>query len=955
MFERSTLSRAALLLIGGAAQLGLPVQAQTTERVEITGSRIRSVGAVSSSPITSVGALELNATQPVAVEDVIKTLPAAVPAIGPGTNNGSGGGATVDLRGLGPTRTLVLINGRRVVPFNLNAQVDTNSIPVSLLERVDLVTGGASAVYGADAIAGVINFVTRRNFTGLEATTSYGISEQGDSRRRRSDLTLGANLADGRGNVVLSVGTTQTDPLRQSERPISEFQINSGSGQRDGSSVAAPAILVGMPAPLTGLRTVDVAAGELRATAAGDIYNFNPLNYFITPLDRTQVTALGRYTLNEYAEAYSELLHTRSRVQQNLAPSGTFFATLALPIGNPTIPAGVRSQLCGAYGISTANCVVGNPTEVNLQIRRRFVELGPRQSAFNNSTTQWTAGLRGAVPLLPEWSYDTYLQSGQSEQLQTTTNWGSFSKVQQALRSVAPGVCTNPANGCVPLNLFGAPGSITPDQIAFFNLGSLVSTTVSQRVASASASGELPLLKSPFARSGLNLALGAEVRGVRAGNRSDAASQIQGEVLGTGAPTPDRSGGLRLDEGFAEAILPLADNLPGVHAMNLELGYRHTAFRTEASRRNYGSWKVGMDWAPVRGLRLRASQQRATRAPHVNELYAPAVTGLANRDEDPCEGSNINTQDAGTAGTLSNLCVRTGVPLAQVGNVPAPASGQINNTAGGDASLGPEEADTTTLGFVFEPQALPGFALTVDYFRIDVDKAISSATPNQIIDACYTPALNPGLSPSNPNCRQIERDLAGTLNGSARGVITPQSNQGKFSVAGVDLGVNYRLLLKDLGLDARWGRLDFSLAYSQLQRWQFKAVPEFGTLDCLGHYGLNCGGPTFKRRFTQRVHWAAGDTSLGLQWRHQGKVTAEGGSFQPAFSTIKAYDYLDLSAGWNLTPRLSLALAVNNALDAEPPLVGNTIGGTGPNSGNTFPQWYDVVGRAYSLTARLRF
>lgn len=957
MFQRSTLNRAALIMLGAAAQLtSTGAKAQTAERIEITGSRIRSVGAVSNSPITSVGALEFNATQPVAVEDVIKTLPATVPAVGPGTNNGSGGGATIDLRGLGPTRSLVLINGRRMVPFNLNAQVDTNSIPVSLLERIDLVTGGASAVYGADAIAGVVNFVLKRNFSGVEASASYGLSAQGDSRRRRTDLTLGANLAEGRGNVVLSIGTTQTDPLRQSERAIGEFQINSGSGLRDGSPIGVPSVLAGLPAPLSGQRTVDPATGLLREyTAATDAYNFNPLNYFITPLERTQVTALGHYTLSEHAEAYAELLHTRSKVTQNVAPSGTFTATYALPIGNPTIPEGIRSQLCNAYGIAAANCVVGNPQEINLQIRRRFVELGPRISDFQNTTTQWTAGLRGSLPMFSDWSYDAYLQSGQTEQLQSRIDWGSFSKVQQALRSVAPGVCSNPANGCVPLNLFGAAGSITPQQLNFINLASLTTTSVQQRVASASITGEVAALSSPFARSGLNLALGAEAREVRAGNRSDAASQVQGEVLGTGAPTPDRSGSLRLNEAFVEAILPLAQNLPGVQAMNLEAGYRHTEFKTEVSSRNYGSWKLGMDWSPVRGLRLRASQQLATRAPHVNELYAPSVTGLAGRDVDPCQGDRINVQDANTPGTLSNLCVLTGVPLAQVGNVPAPASGQINNTSAGDPTLGPEEADTTTLGFVFEPSFAPGLSLTVDHFRIEVDKAISSATANQIIDACYTPALNAGLSGTNPNCRQIGRDIAGSLNGSALGVITPQSNQGKFAVSGVDIGASYSLPLKNLGLETGWGRLDFALNYSQLQRWTFKSVPEFAAIDCLGRYGANCGGPTFKRRATQRVNWTVGDAMLGLQWRHQGKVRAEGGTYQPAFSSIKAYDYIDLSAAWNITRQLRVALAVNNAFDSKPPLVGNTIASPGINSGNTFPQTYDVVGRAYSLSARLKF
>jgi outer membrane receptor protein involved in Fe transport len=234
----------------GGFLLGAPLlsSAQTVERVEVTGSRIESVGAVSNSPITSIGAEEVMSSAPVVIEEVFRGLPAAVPAIGANTNNGSGGIATVDLRGLGPQRTLVLINGRRAVPADLNARVDTNMIPVSLIERVDLVTGGASAVYGADAVAGVVNFVLKRNFTGIDASGSYGLSEQGDAKRVRADLTVGANLADGKGNVTVSFGTTRTDPLTQGERSFGQFQISSTNGLRGGSLTAAPATFGGMPA-----------------------------------------------------------------------------------------------------------------------------------------------------------------------------------------------------------------------------------------------------------------------------------------------------------------------------------------------------------------------------------------------------------------------------------------------------------------------------------------------------------------------------------------------------------------------------------------------------------------------------------------------------------------------------------------------------------------------------------
>ena len=365
MFKRTKISVGVLVALGSAVG-ALSAHAQSTDRVEITGSRIKSIGAASNSPITSVNAAEINSSQPIAVEEVIRGLPAAIPAIGPGTNNGSGGIATIDLRGIGPQRTLVLINGRRAVPADLTARVDTNAIPVALLERIDLVTGGASAVYGADAVAGVVNFVLKKNFSGIEAQTTYGVSEQGDAKRYRTDVTMGANLADGRGNVALSFGTTRTDALKQGDRPAGLFSISSTTGLSGGSSIAVPVVLGGLPG--LPLQILNVAGGNLRAYNGDvDAYNFNPLNYYVTPLERTQMAAIGRFTINEFAEAYAEITSTQSKVQLNLAPTGTFTSAgrpnWNIPIGNPFIPAATRTQLCAAFSIAAANCVVGNPQE----------------------------------------------------------------------------------------------------------------------------------------------------------------------------------------------------------------------------------------------------------------------------------------------------------------------------------------------------------------------------------------------------------------------------------------------------------------------------------------------------------------------------------------------------------------------------------------------------------------
>lgn len=966
MFKRTKICTGVLVALGGALTVGaLPAFAQAVDRVEITGTRIKTIGAVSNSPITSIAAAEINSSQPAAVEEVIRGMPAAVPAIGPGTNNGTNGTASIDLRGLGSNRNLVLMNGRRLVPATLGGSADTNAIPVALLERIDLVTGGASAVYGADAISGVVNFILKRNFQGVEASTTYGLSSQNDAKRHRNDFTMGANLADGRGNVVLSLSRTRTDPLTQGQRDYGMFQLDPTTGNAGGSTTSVPNYYVGIPGRKASV--LDPATGLLRDAVASDQYNFNPPNFYQTPLERTQITAIGHFTINEYAEAYAELFNNKSKVVANLAPTGSFTTAYQLPIGNPFLTAGVRSQLCAAFttqfpgGAADPNCVVGNATEVRLSLRRRFVELGPRINDFDNSSQQYTVGLKGVIPVLSNWNYDAYVQSGSSDQVGARINWGSYSKVQQALRALNVNTCTANTNGCVPLNLFGAAGTITPAMLNFVNLSTVQTTSVTQSIVNASISGDLGAIKSPLSKSPIGLAFGVEQRKMTAGNRSDGPTQVQNEVLGTGAPTPDRKGSLQLNEGFMEAQVPVADGMMGLQSLNLEGGYRSSEFKTTAGSQKYGSWKYGMDWAPIKGLRLRAMQQRATRSPSVNELYAPVVTGLAGLTTDPCQLALINVAAANTPGTLSNLCRQTGVPANQIGNVAAPSAAQINNTSGGNPNLSPEEADTTTLGLVFEPEFLPGLSFTLDFYKIEINKAVSSASSGQVVDGCYKAALNPGFSPGAPFCGFISRDpLTGGLNGGL-GTITQLSNLGKNNVEGFDIGVNYRLPLKNLGLDG-WGRVDLALNGTQYTKWQVKTLPTVDTLDCLGFYGTSCGDqtgtPTNKVKWNQRTTWNMGDVTVGYNWRHLSAVSVDpnetAGVFAP-YLNIKAYDYFDVSATWDVTKNIRLSLAVNNAADKKPPIVGTGLSGSSLNSGNTYPQTYDTIGRFYAFTARLKF
>lgn len=926
-------------------------ETQTLDRIEVTGSRIVIPGLTTNSPVTSVSREEFTRTQPVAVEEFIRQLPSVSPAMGPGTNNGSGGAAEIDLRGLGSNRTLVLIDGRRPVPYDLEGVVDTNTIPVALLQNVDILTGGASVVYGADAISGVANFILRRDFEGVEISSSYGQSKYGDGARQTNDITIGSNLADGRGNVVFSAGYSKVDPVYQGDRSYGEYALGSTSGLPGGSGTAFPArITVGGANGGTAIsgQQIDVATGALVPTYAP--YNFNPLNFFQTGLDRYQMMALGRYEVNRHAEIYAQGSYTRSQVASTLAPSGVFGETLDVNIGNPFIPEAMRQQVCAARGIAAAACVVGSETMVPMTISRRLVELGARLNDFDTKTFQVTVGVRGDIS--DSWSYDAFWSHGESEQVTVAGNWGSLSKTSQAVQTVDGVNCFDPSNGCVPINLWGGENSISPEALAFINLSSYSLQNVEQDNAAVSFSGDLGGFKSPWSDYPIGVATGLEHRKATAQTRADAASQILGEVMGTGAPFPDRQGGFTINEAYVEALIPIINGATGAHALSLETGYRYSDFQTSTgTTTDYDSYKFGLEWAPIEQLRFRGMYQRATRAPNIGELFAPQVTGLDNLAIDPCAGTAINTGDANTAGTLSNLCRLTGVPLSMIGVLDQPSAGQVNVLTGGNPLLQPELADTNTLGVVWTPNS--DLSFTLDYWRIEMEDMVSEPSVDDIINGCYTSALNPGLT-FNENCALIGRSPNnGTFNGSdASGIALLSSNLGVLTKDGIDFGVRYGLDLAE----ANYGRLDFSLDITKTLTNEFQATPDSVNRDCLGYYSVSCS-PNSDLRSILRTVWSFGDLSFGLNWRYSSGIDVEPGTgpWFEDYTSIPSFSYFDLNAAYNAPFNARFMLGVSNLTDKKPPIVGNDIGSTSENSGNTFPQWYDALGRYYTMSVTFNF
>lgn len=1001
----------ATTVASAAAQVAQPVETApdaqdqaATGEVVVTGTRIARPDLTTASPVNVVSQQEIALRQPSTAEELVRDLPSVRPNLGPGVNNGSDGSASVDLRGIGTNRTLVLLDGRRIVPFGLDNITDLNVIPLPLVERVDVVTGGASSVYGADAVAGVVNFITKRDFSGLRIGAETGISERGDTAKYRGDLTIGANLADGRGNVVLGLSYTKNDPLLHTSRDISQFPVSSVNGLFNGSTAAVPTIFTS-PTLFSGNGTVggvvNPTTGAFERATAGNTYNTNIGTYFQTPLEKYSAYAAARYEVAPHIELYSTALFTRNKVTLQLASSATFTNTYQLPLNNAYLTATERNQLCAARSITTANCAAAalaqgpgsaGYLEIPVIAQRRFTEYGPRGNPVELEMFQFQVGARGNI--FSNITYDLSAQYGETTQNQTRENWGSFSRVQQALRSYrnAAGtpVCSDTTNGCVPLNLFGPEGSITPAMIAFFDLDAQIRRKTKLTVVTGNVGGDLFGLTSPLADKPIGFSVGAEYRKISAASFPDAPSQIQGEVLGTGARTPPDRGQYSAKEIFGELIVPLITNKPFMYNVQAEGGIRYSDYTTTGKST---TWKAGGSWEFLQGVKFRGMYQVAVRSPNIQELYQSQVQGLGNLTTDPCQG----TLPVGNAG-LTNLCIATGAPSNTIGSISPPSSTQINVTTSGNPNLGVERAKTYTLGGVIAPASyLPGFSMTVDYFNIKLTDAISSPAQADILNGCYSAALNPSFT-YNAFCQLIQRNpLNGSLNGAGEtlGVILAGSNLGVLRTAGFDIGVNQRVPLAQVFNWEDAGEFSFGMNATRLKYYHFQATPNSINRDCTAYYSAGgCTNPRPKWKWNARATYSNHGFDLSLLWNHISPVALEpylatpitplttpqpGGpnpaltgnatiiingvtytnvptaGIQPQFRKIPRYDYFDLSLRKAFGDRFQLTLTVDNLFDKKPPLVGSGVGGTAFNSGNTFPTIYDVVGRYYTVGARLKF
>ncbi|MDP9088681.1 MAG: TonB-dependent receptor [Pseudomonadota bacterium] len=964
-----------------------PAPTPVLEEVVVTGSRISQPGLEAISPITTVSSEEIKAQGTVRIEDLLNNLPQVFADQGSNISNGATGTATVNLRGLGPQRTLVLINGRRLMPgdpttLNGNFLPDLNQIPVALVDRVDVLTGGASAVYGADAVAGVVNFMMNDHFQGVRVdanATMYNhtqhngfvngvVTAAGDATPSKSvndgktkDITfiMGSNFADDKGNVTAYAGYRRTDPIAQSQRDFSActLQDSSKNPSCGGSHTSATGgflfaantangfsnALLGNPYATIGANGTVVPFSQGAGT-----YNYAPTNYYQRADERWTGGLFGHYDFNEHNQAYSEVMFMNDRSVAQVAASGAFLGSgtainpvTGLPDGawqtncdNPLLSASEVTAFCGG---STAGVT-------QLTFGRRNIEGGPRIDDLTHTSFRIVVGARG--DFLDAWKYDIYGLEGRTEYSDVHLNDISKSRLTNALQvDPTTGGCLNTAaTGCVPYNIW-SNGQVTPAALAYISVPSLITGVTEERIISASVTGDLGKygVKFPTANSGLAVVVGGEYRS-EAGQLQPDAENISNDLTGNGNPILPLAASFHVGEFFTEERLPILQDQPFAKELSFETGYRYSDYTVGFKTNTY---KFGVDYAPVSDVRLRASFQHAVRAPNLRELFTQRY--IANDlGSDPCATSSGSPPTAS-----ATACARTGVSAAQYGKIVGNSAGQYNGFIGGNPTLKPESSDTKSFGIVFTPTILPGLNFALDYFDINVKNVINSYGASYTLNQCLTTG-------DSQFCNLVHRDATGSLWLSTSGYVDdPTLNLGSLQTRGADFTGGYHL---DAGNTGKFA-FDFSGTYTASLIYQ--TLPGGGSYDCAGYYGNTCGTPTPKWRHRLRTTWMTPFDGLdfSMQWRHINSVIADTESPNALLSGATRYedtklgsrDYLDLSASYQFYKGMSVRVGVNNVLDKDPPIL---AGGDFSNAfvnGNTYPQVYDTLGRYMFLNVTANF
>ncbi len=922
-------------LVGNAQAEADASGAAPIEEIVVTGSRLVRRDFAAPSPIFSLDSDTIGASGQPTLEETLNQMPQVQPDFGRTSNNPGDGTARLNLRGLGANRTLVMLNGRRIAPSGVGSAIDVNMIPQALIERVEVITGGASTVYGSDAVAGVVNFITYEDYEGLAIDAGIYVTEEGDANNYDVNVAWGRNFAGG--NLTLFGGYLDRDYLYADARELTSVPLlDTWEGE------IVPTGSFNSP---VGLITSEQVDGDYVPVAFNpdgtprtfrlpdDLYNYAPLNYLQVPLERYYGGLMLTRELGAGAEFYTELALTQNEVRQTLAPA-QINNNIEVNLDNPLLAP-------EAVELFADNYFLVDPNTVGFRYQRRLEEFGPRIIDNTNDYTRLVAGVRGEFG--SNWDYDVWLSWTKGDEEIDQLNSASAARLQQGLLvDPATGQCVDTSGGCVPLDIFGA-GNIAPDQVGFLRYAPFTNTTSrEQMLASGFVRGEpLSTWAGPVAVAG-----GLEWRNDEGHFEADEAL-FNDDALGYN-PDSSVNGEESVAEIYAEALVPLADNLTFARYLSLEVGGRLSEYDNAGSA---DTWKLGGEWEPVTDLRFRVMKQRSVRAPDLREAFQEQLTDpgefVGAMGFDPCSADRNPVAN----GNLDK-CVIQGLPASEVGVFQATPFFPTDYISGGNPGLAPETATTFTYGVVYS--GFENWMLALDFFDLEVDDTIGTADARRV---CF----DAGNS-SNALCENIQRD---PLTYNVATVDERTSNLGKLRTEGFDLQLNYGIdLPAALAIDDTLAGLDINFVWSRVATNSIQPDPSIEAIECAGWFGWTCGelgvGTTVpENRIFASANYTSGRLSavLSLRWiegtDNDALRVAPSFGYDPAGVAVQSVDsktYANLSVGYDFTDKLAARFSVSNLFATEAPLMADAA-----FANNTDTQMYDIFGRGYRLAFSLSY
>lgn len=986
-WNRDTLLRTSVLagfVAAGAAAAPAIAQeegAQQRDTIRVTGTRIINPNLVSSSPITSVDASDFNLSGTTRVEDLLNTLPQMAPSFDAFTVNPTTGFATADLRGLGTARTLVLVNGQRLQPGGIRSQApDLNQIPAAMLGRVEVLTGGASAVYGSDAMAGVVNFIIDRNFEGVSLTVGasgyqhnnrnsylqglmdargfdYPTGNSGiDGRSYHVDFAVGSSFAGGAGHASGYVTYRRNDELRQGARDYSSCALNAAGTVCGGSATSPipsfffdPFLMDANGDPiiphvqdedgnwvpntsasnplgqLIGSTAANIDSTNTWNTGLAPLYNYAPINHYQRPDERWTAGAFLSYEVNPMLRPYMDFMFAHTNTSVQIAESGTFFVNrLVLDCADPVLGTACTdlADFAGEVTIRDAN---GDEVEVEAFVdpsQPVAVYVGKRNSeggprVSDIESTSFRIVLGSEGDFGNGWEYNASFMYGANSSNESNRNDFLTPNLGTAMLACNdPDLVNTPS--CYNVWQFGG---VTPEAAAALGgVGMRQGKTELYQVG-AYVTGDTGFA-FPGAADNISAVFGFEWRRSNFEVRSDT-NMALGLFTGLGGPRPPISGGFDVTEFYAEAGIPLFANL------SAELGYRYSNYNTSGG---VSSYKVGLGWEPTDIIRFRGGYNRAIRAPNVGELFAQQQISLWG-GADPCAGEDPEFTAA--------QCANTGVSGAQYGNIGESPASQYNQFSGGNPNLQPEIADTWTIGFVATP--MNNLSVSVDYFHVAIEDQIGSIGANTILRFC-------GLTGDPFLCSRVNRNPAtgdlwrGSDLATSGFVSNLADNFGNLTWSGIDFTAAY-------ATDFLGGNLGVNFNGSYALKQEVEPLPGINpdaTYDCAGNINTSCQTPSW--RHTVRATYDMDSWwSASVRWRHVGSLDYVNTDGSPGTADqllvgnggeLGSFNYIDVTGTFDVRPNATLTVGVNNLFDREPPMVGSGLA----LNGNA-PGGYDQNGR----------